>query len=85
MVENDNIFLDSEIEKYAEDSIDIDIDGRKVHLYGNSKITYKNTTITAAYILINWEENTHTLSKMQGAKYVMKSPGISSKIPLIEK
>jgi UDP-N-acetylmuramoylalanine--D-glutamate ligase len=33
---------------------------------------------------INWEENTHTLSKMQGAKYVMKSPGISSKIPLIE-
>jgi UDP-N-acetylmuramoylalanine--D-glutamate ligase len=34
---------------------------------------------------IDWEENTHTLSKMQGAKYVMKSPGISSKIPLIEK
>ena len=33
---------------------------------------------------IDWEENTHTLSKMQGAKYVMKSPGISSKIPLIE-
>ena len=33
---------------------------------------------------IDWEENTHTLSKMQGAKYVMKSPGISSKIPLID-
>ena len=34
---------------------------------------------------IDWEENTHTLSKMQGAKYVMKSPGISSNIPLIDK
>ncbi len=65
IVENDNIFLDSEIEKYAEDSIDIDIDGRKVHLYGNSKITYKNTTITAAYILINWEENTIFATSMK--------------------
>ena len=65
MVENDNIFLDSEIEKYAEDSIDIDIDGRKVHLYGNSKITYKNTTITAAYILINWVENTIFATSMK--------------------
>jgi len=64
-VENDNIFLDSEIEKYAEDSIDIDIDGRKVHLYGNSKITYKNTTITAAYILINWVENTIFATSMK--------------------
>ena len=34
---------------------------------------------------IDWEENTHTLSKMHGAKYVMKSPGIPSKIPLIDK
>tara|TARA_A100001011_G_scaffold94810_1_gene99661 strand:- start:4369 stop:5706 length:1338 start_codon:yes stop_codon:yes gene_type:complete len=34
---------------------------------------------------IDWEENTHTLSKMYGAKYVMKSPGIPSKIPLIDK
>lgn len=65
MVENDNIFLDSEIEKYAEDSIDIDIDGRKVHLYGNSKITYKNTTIAAAYILINWVENTIFATSMK--------------------
>ena len=65
MVENDNIFLDSEIEKYAEDSIDIDIDGKKVHLYGNSKITYKNTTITAAYILINWVENTIFATSMK--------------------
>tara|TARA_B100000900_G_scaffold378936_1_gene363450 strand:+ start:1966 stop:4419 length:2454 start_codon:yes stop_codon:yes gene_type:complete len=65
LVKNDNIFLDSEIEKYAEDSIDIDIDGRKVHLYGNSKITYKNTTITAAYILINWVENTIFATSMK--------------------
>ena len=34
---------------------------------------------------IDWEENTHTLSKMHGAKYVIKSPGIPSKIPLLNK
>ena len=32
---------------------------------------------------IDWEENRHTLSKMYGAQYVMKSPGISSKNPLL--
>ena len=34
---------------------------------------------------IDWEENTHTLSKMKGAKYVMKSPGISPKNYLLDK
>ena len=33
---------------------------------------------------IDWEENRHTLSKMYGAQYVMKSPGISSKNPLLD-
>ena len=53
-----NNFLDSEIEKFAEDSINIDISNKKVHLHGNAKIKYKNTTITAAYIIIDWTENT---------------------------
>ena len=33
---------------------------------------------------MEWEENTHTQSKMEDAKYVMKSPGIPSNTPLIE-
>ena len=31
---------------------------------------------------IDWEENTHTISKMEGANYVMKSPGIPSNVPI---
>jgi len=57
-VKNGNNFLESEIEKFAEDSINIDISNKKVHLHGNAKIKYKNTTITAAYIIIDWTENT---------------------------
>ena len=65
VIKNENNFLDSEIEKFAEDSIYIDIGGKQVHLYGNAKITYKNTTITAAYILIDWIENTIFATSMK--------------------
>tara|TARA_X000000950_G_scaffold58537_2_gene70798 strand:- start:14600 stop:15937 length:1338 start_codon:yes stop_codon:yes gene_type:complete len=33
---------------------------------------------------IDWEENTHTISKMEGANYVMKSPGIPSNVPFMD-
>jgi UDP-N-acetylmuramoylalanine--D-glutamate ligase len=33
---------------------------------------------------VEWEEETHTLSKMQDAKYIMKSPGIPSTTPLLK-
>ena len=33
---------------------------------------------------VEWEENTHTLSKMKDAQYIMKSPGISQAIPLVQ-
>lgn len=33
---------------------------------------------------VEWEEKTHTLSKMQDAQYIMKSPGIPAKTPLIQ-
>ena len=56
-VKNGNNFIDSEIEKFAEDSINIDISNKKVHLHGNAKIKYKNTTITALYNN-DWTENT---------------------------
>ena len=32
---------------------------------------------------VEWEENTHTLSKMQDAQYIMKSPGISDNTPCL--
>ena len=51
-------FFDAEIEKNAEDSIKLDIINQKAYLYGNAKIKYDNTTITAAYIEIDWTTNT---------------------------
>jgi len=33
---------------------------------------------------VEWEENTHTLSKMQDAQYIMKSPGISDNTPIVQ-
>ena len=33
---------------------------------------------------IEWEEKAHTLSKMQDAQYIMKSPGIPSQTPLVQ-
>ena len=55
---NENIYFDSEIQKYANDSIKIDVVNRKAYLFGNAKIEYQNTTITASYIEINWNNNT---------------------------
>ena len=51
-------FFDAEIEKDAEDSIKLDIINQKAYLYGNAKIKYQKTTITAAYIEIDWTTNT---------------------------
>ena len=33
---------------------------------------------------IEWEEETHTLSKMKDAQYIMKSPGIPAQTPLVQ-
>ncbi len=33
---------------------------------------------------IEWEEETHTLSKMKDAQYIMKSPGILAHTPLVQ-
>ena len=54
----ENSFFSSKIEKDAEDSIKLDIINKKAYLYGNAKIKYQNTTITAAYIEIDWITNT---------------------------
>jgi len=53
-----NSFFEAEIEKDAKDSIKLDIINQKAYLYGNAKIKYEQTTITAAYIEIDWTSNT---------------------------
>ena len=53
-----NNFFDDEIKQFAEDSLKLSIDGKKAFLYGNAKIEYQKTTITAYYIEIDWDKNT---------------------------
>ncbi|KRO52573.1 MAG: hypothetical protein ABR79_02030, partial [Cryomorphaceae bacterium BACL11 MAG-121001-bin54] len=43
-----NNFFDDEIKQFAEDSLKLSIDGKKAFLYGNAKIEYQKTTITAS-------------------------------------
>ena len=53
-----NNFFDDEIKQFAEDSLKLSIAGKQAFLYGNAKIEYQKTTITASYIEINWDKNT---------------------------
>ena len=48
----------NKIEKFAKDSIKINIVNQKAYLFGEAKIIYEDITITAAYIEINWKKNT---------------------------
>ncbi|MAJ90308.1 MAG: hypothetical protein CMD08_03435 [Flavobacteriales bacterium] len=57
-IKGQNNLFDDEIEQFAEDSLKINIEQKKAFLYGNAKIKYQNITITAAYIEINWNQNT---------------------------
>ena len=56
--EFENKILEDEIKQSAEDSLKLSIDKKKVFLYGNAKIEYKETTISASYIEIDWNKNT---------------------------
>ena len=53
-----NYSFEAEIQKDAQDSIILDINNQKAYLYRNAKIKYQQTTITAAYIEIDWIKNT---------------------------
>ena len=53
-----NNFFDDEIKQFADDSLKLSIDWRKAFLYGNAKIEYQKTTITASYIEIDRDKNT---------------------------
>ena len=52
-----NFYFNSEINKYASDSINIDLKNNNIYLYGNASITYENAKIQADQIIINWETN----------------------------
>ena len=52
-----NFNFNSEINKYASDSINIDLKNKNIYLYGNASITYENAKIQADQIIINWETN----------------------------
>ncbi len=51
-------YFEDIIDKSAKDSLKLDIINRKAYLYGDAVIKYQQTTITAAYIEIDWNKNT---------------------------
>jgi len=57
-IKTQNNIFNGEIKQSADDSIRLSVDGKKVFLYGNAKIEYEKTTISASYIEIDWNKNT---------------------------
>ena len=57
--------------------------GFKVFVSDQGSIS-KSTKKTFNHLEVEWEENTHTLSKMQDAHFIIKSPGISSNTPVVQ-
>ena len=54
---NSNFSFEDEINKDAKDSINIDLKNKKIFLYGNAKILYKDIKIEAGFIEIDWNTN----------------------------
>ena len=57
--------------------------GWKVFVSDHGTIS-KSARDTLDGLGIEWEEETHTLSKMKDAQYIMKSPGIPAKSPILQ-
>ena len=57
---NSNFSFEDEIIKDAKDSINIDLKNKKIFLYGNAKILYKDIKIEAGFIEIDWNTNVIT-------------------------
>ena len=55
-----NFTFEDEIIKDAKDSIKIDLDNKKIFLYGKAKIKYQNITIESGFIEIDWNTSTIT-------------------------
>ena len=56
--EKNTNYFKSNIKQHAEDSINIQLNGEKVYLYGKAKIEYEKTIIEAGFIEIDWNNNT---------------------------
>ena len=70
--------LEDEIKQFADDSIKLSIDGKTALLYGNAKIEYQETSISASIIKINWIKNTIT------ASFTIDSLGKKSGLPVFK-
>ena len=57
---NSNFSFEDEIIKDAKDSINIGLINKKIFLYGNAKILYKDIKIEAGFIEIDWNTNVIT-------------------------
>ncbi len=57
---NSNFSFEDEIIKDAKDSINIELKNKKIFLYGNAKILYKDIKIEAGFIEIDWNTNVIT-------------------------
>jgi len=49
--------LESEVESFGEDSMRYDIKNSEIHLWGNAYVKYETITLTADYIVFNWNTN----------------------------
>ncbi|MCB9252757.1 MAG: LPS-assembly protein LptD [Flavobacteriales bacterium] len=47
--------LDAQVEYSADDSVVLDIPGKKVYLYGNAKVHYNDINLDAGFIMVNFE------------------------------
>ena len=73
-----NFSFEDEITKDAHDSIKIDINNKKIFLYGKAKILYQNITIESGFIEIDW--NTSIIT----AKPKIDSLGKSIQMPFFK-
>ena len=51
---------EEQIDYSARDSMFFDLQNKQIHLYGEAKVDYQSMSMTANYILIDWNENTMT-------------------------
>ena len=75
---NSNFSFEDEIIKDAKDSINIDLKNKKIFLYGNAKILYKDIKIEAGFIEIDWNTNVIT------AKPKLDTLGKKNQIPFFK-
>lgn len=67
--------LEAAVEYSAEDSMRIDVQGERIHLYGKAKVVYETITLEAGHIELNWA------TSMVTAEGIPDSSGKASQLP----